>query len=70
MVAKACINVAEDVLIETVDYTSGNAHDSNCFTGLLSGKETAAYADSAYRSQDHDQWLSERKIENRIIKSA
>ena len=45
-------------------------HDSNHFTTLLKGNETAAYADSAYQSQTHTDWLSERGIENRLIKRA
>ena len=35
---------------------------------LISGDESAVYADSAYRSQVHDQWLAERQIDHRIIK--
>ncbi|MDP0560972.1 MAG: transposase [Candidatus Endonucleobacter sp. (ex Gigantidas childressi)] len=65
---KAHINVDEDGFIKSTDYTAGNVHDSNCFTELLSGDESAAYADSAYRSQSHDQWLAERSIDNRVIK--
>ena len=67
---KAHINVDEDGLIKTTDYSSGSLHDSNCFTGLLSGTESAVYADSAYLSQAHEDWLSSRAIESRIIKRA
>jgi len=67
---KAHINVEEDGLIKSTDYTAGHVHDSNCFTGLLSGDESAVYADSAYRSQSHDDWLAKRQIKNRIIKRA
>jgi len=67
---KAHMNVDEDGFIKATDYTTGNVHDSNCFTGLLSGNETAAYADSAYQSKAHTQWLKGRHIENRIIKRA
>lgn len=67
---KAHMNVDEDGFIKSTDYTAGNVHDSNCFTGLLSGNETAAYADSAYQSRDHNQWLKDRHIENRVIKRA
>lgn len=67
---KAHINVDEDGFIKSSDYTAGNVHDSNCFTHLLTGNESSAYADSAYRSQAHDNWLAARKIENRIIKRA
>ena len=67
---KAHLNVDEDGLIKSTDYTAGNVHDSNCFAELLSGSESAAYADSAYRSQAHDRWLAERNIANKIIKRA
>ena len=55
------------------------AHDSvdkdgfikaTCFPGLLMGEEAAAYADSAYQSAVHAEWLSERSIENSSIKRA
>lgn len=67
---KAHLNVDEDGLIKSTDYSSGSSHDSNHFTALLSGKESAAYADSAYQSEKHDQWLSERGIDNRLTKRA
>ncbi len=67
---KAHINVDEDGLIKSTDFTPGNVHDSNCFTELLDGDESAAYADSAYASEKHAKWLKKRKIENRIIKRA
>ena len=82
---KAHVNVDEDGFIKAIDYTAGMpqstfswcstpthlvVHDSNCFTGLLSGNEAAAYADSAYQSQAHDLWLKDRHIENRVIKRA
>ena len=67
---KAHINVDEDGFIEAIAYSAGNVHDSNHFTTLLEGNELAAYADSAYQSQAHTDWLSERGIENRLIKSA
>ena len=65
---KAHMNVDEDGFIKSSDYSPGNVHDSNCFTDLLGGDESAVYADSAYRSQAHDQWLAQRQIDNRIIK--
>jgi IS5 family transposase len=67
---KAHMNVDEDGLIKSTDYTAGNVHDSNCFTDLLDGDESAVYADSAYGSKDHDSWLKQNKIENRIIRRA
>jgi IS5 family transposase len=51
-------------------YSAGNVHDSNHFTTLLKGNESAAYADSAYQSQTHTDWLLVRGIENRLIKRA
>ena len=67
---KAHLNVDEDGLIKAADYSSGSSHDSNHFTELLSGDESAAYADSAYQSEKHDQWLSERDIDNRLTRRA
>ena len=67
---KAHLNVDEDGLIKAADYSKGSSHDSNHFIGLLSGQESAAYADSAYQSEKHDTWLSERGIENRLTKRA
>lgn len=67
---KAHMNVDEDGFIKATGYTAGNVHDSNCFTELLSGNESAVYADSAYQSEAHGQWLEQRNIENRLIKRA
>jgi IS5 family transposase len=67
---KAHMNVDEDGFIKSTDFTPGNVHDSNCFTELLDGDESAAYADSAYASEKHEQWLKKRNVENRIIKRA
>lgn len=67
---KAHLNVDEDGFIKKILFTAGNVHDSTCFTELLSGDETAAYADSAYPSQKHNDWLEERGIANRLIKRA
>lgn len=67
---KAHMNVDEDGFIKATDFTSGSVHDSNCFSDLLNGDESAAYADSAYRSKKHDDWLSEKGIENRLTKRA
>ena len=67
---KAHVNVDEDGLIQSTDYTPGNVHDSNCFIELLEGDESAVYADSAYASAKHAKWLKEHGVENRIIKRA
>ena len=45
-------------------------HDSNKFTELLSGEESAVYADSAYCSGSHSEWLAARNIKNRLIRRA
>lgn len=67
---KAHMNVDEDGLIKSTNYTPGNVHDSNGFTELLDGDESAVYADSAYASEQHEQWLATHKVESRIIKRA
>ena len=67
---KAHINVDEEGLIKALAYTAGTVHDSNHFTTLLKGNESAAYADSAYQSEMHTDWLTTRGIENRLIKRA
>jgi IS5 family transposase len=69
---KAHINVDEEGLIKAIAYSAGNVHDSNHFTTLPEGNESDAYAHSAYQSQSqtHTDWLSERGIENRLIRRA
>lgn len=67
---KAHVNVDEDGLIKATDFSGGSSHDSNHFTELLSGEESAVYADSAYQSEQHAVWLSDRGIENRLTKRA
>lgn len=50
-----------------MDYSSGNLHDSNCFTlltYLLSGVKSTVYADSADLIQTHEDWLSSRGIDS------
>jgi IS5 family transposase len=56
---KAHINVDEEGLIKAIAYSAGNVHDSNHFTTLLEGNESAAYADSAYQSKTHTDWFLE-----------
>ena len=64
------INVDEDGFVKATAFTAGNVHDSNHFTELLSGDESAVYADSAYKSQKHDDWLDEHGIDNRVMERA
>jgi IS5 family transposase len=59
--------VDEDGFIKATAFTAGNVHDSNHFTQLLSGDELAVYADSAYKSKKHDDWLADHGIDNRVI---
>jgi len=67
---KAHLNVDEDGLIKATDYSTGSSHDSNHFIDMLSGDESAAYADSAYVSEKHNDWLAEHRIVNRLTKRA
>jgi transposase, IS5 family len=66
---KAHLSVDEDGLIKTTGFTAGSAHDSNFFTAFLEGDESAVYADSAYQNQKHADWLSQKGIGNRLIKT-
>ncbi|MFT5929908.1 MAG: IS5 family transposase [Oceanospirillaceae bacterium] len=67
---KAHANVDEDGFIKATAFTAGNVHDSNHFTDLLSGKESEVYADSAYKSKQHDDWLADRYVNNKVVDRA
>lgn len=67
---KAHVNVDEDGFILAQTLTTGSLHDSNVFEDLLTGSEEAVYADSAYKSQKHDQLLKSKDIQNRILHRA
>ncbi len=67
---KAHVNVEEDGFIKSTDFTAGNVHDSQCFTELLTETESVVYADSAYKSAEHDQLLENCGIKNRINRRA
>lgn len=67
---KGHINVDEDGFIKATGFTAGNVHDSQCFTELLSGTESQVYADSAYSSEKTNEWLADKKIENRVLERA
>lgn len=64
---KAHVNVDEDGFIKTVGYTAGNVHDSQVFESLVTGSETACYADKAYASEKHEKLLDEKAIDNCIL---
>lgn len=67
---KAHMNVDEDGFVSRVITTAGNVHDSQCLEDLLTGVEVAVYADSAYASERHNQWLKGKQIKNGILKRA
>ncbi len=51
----------------TQTLTTGSLHDSNVFEELLTGNEKVLYADSAYKSQKHDQLLKRKSIKNQLL---
>lgn len=59
-------NVDEDGFIIAAALTPGNVHDSQRFGVLLTGEESAAYADSAYASRATDELLAARGIRNKV----
>jgi IS5 family transposase len=61
---KAHTNCDEDGFGKKLDVTAGNIHDSKVFEVLLTGTETQAYADSAYRSGASSKLLKAKKIKN------
>jgi len=67
---KTHANVDEDGFIKTYDYTAGNVHDSNVFESLLTGDEKEVYADSAYKSKQHDALLKKKGTRNRVLERA
>lgn len=64
---KAHINVDEDGFILSEEFTPSNTHDSQEFEELLTGQEKAVYADSAYKSDKHDQLLKNKGIQNGLL---
>ncbi|MDC3200256.1 transposase [Porticoccaceae bacterium] len=64
---KGSLDIVEDGFIKATAFTAGNMHDSNHFVDLLSGKESAVYADGAYKSQKHDDWLIDHHVDNKVI---
>ena len=67
---KTHINVDEDGFIKAMESSAGNSHDSNHFTSLLSGTESAVYVDSAYVSNKHSEYLKDKGIHERVVKRA
>lgn len=64
-------HIAIDVkhkLIRGFDVTAASVHDSQCFERLLDGKNSGrtVYADSAYRSADHERLLKRKRFTNRV----
>ncbi len=57
----------ESELIRKADFTPANEHDSTQFKAMISGDEEAAYADKAYASREHSDWLTQQKIEDCIL---
>ena len=59
-------------LIRGYDTTSAEVHDSQVFEGILDPVNTnqTVYADSAYRSEDHEDLLNELQYKNRMHKKA
>ena len=54
-------NTDEDGFVKKLAYSSANDHDSQHFDELLTGKESAVYADSAYASKKNEKNDSARK---------
>ena len=55
-------------LIRGYDVTAAHVHDSQCFEQFLGGgnSERTVYADSAYRSDDHERLLKRRRFTSRV----
>ncbi len=65
---KAHINVDEDGIVKHYATTPANVHDSQVFEQIIDAAHSSAvYADSAYKSQAHDDYLAQQGIKNRIL---
>ena len=64
---KAHLNTDEDGLVKKASFTTGSEHDSQQFETLLTGTESEVYADSAYKSEKHDDLLKQRGVKNKIL---
>lgn len=54
-------------LIRRTDLTPANVHDSRMLKPMVSGDEEAVYADKAYDSKEHSDWLDSQGIIDRIL---
>lgn len=63
-------NSDEDGFVQKYNCTAANEHDSKQFKNLLTGKESQAYADAAYKSKEHDEYLRRHGINNQIHERA
>src|SRR6266566_1205116 len=64
-------HIAIDVkhkFIRGYDVTAANVHDSQCFEPLLDGRHSdrTVYADSAYRSDEHERLLKRKRFTSRV----
>lgn len=64
------VNATLDTLITQLEVTSARPHDSQHISDVLTGEETALYADSAYGSGEYRQTLQELDIEDHILEKA
>jgi len=53
-------------LIEDYKVTEASRHDSQVLEDLVDEKDECLYADSAYKSEEHDELLSRHGIENQV----
>jgi IS5 family transposase len=60
-------NTDEDGFIKKLAYSPANDHDSKHFDEVLTGKESAVYADSAYASKKNEKLLGKK---NKILERA
>lgn len=67
---KIHVAVEEDGFVKATVCSAGNEHDSLFLAELLSGNESAVYADSAYKSAKHDEMLAKMGIKNCILERA
>jgi len=59
---------AKHKFIRAHEVSTANVHDSQCFERLLdrNNSDPAVYADSAYRSEDHERLLARRGFKSRV----